>query len=123
MALNELPAFEPGLWEFKRTVESVAQPGTRPDTVRRCSDPRRDIRQKMTAMMSKGCRIVGMTHNGNRYRSKWSCMVEDGAVEVSNLIVADTTTAYQDVNESHYGQKTTRSVVEATRVGDCPNKP
>src|SRR5579862_2347402 len=116
MVLKEMPAFQSGLWEFRRTVEGAATAAAQPDAVRKCSDPINDIRRKMTEMMGKGCRLTGMTHNGNRYHSSWSCMVEDGSVAVSNLIIADTTTAYQDVNESRYGKKTTRSVVDATRV-------
>jgi len=118
-ALRGLPAFEPGLWEFRRTVESAARP-TDPDTVTKCSDPLSDIRRKMTEMMRKGCRIQGMTYVGNRLHSSWSCLVEDGAVAVSNLITADTPTSYQDVNEARYEQKSTRSVVTAKRVGACP---
>jgi hypothetical protein len=116
--LSQLPAFEPGLWEFHRTVESAASP-TEPDQITKCSDPLNEIQRKMMEMMRRGCRIQGMTHNGNHFQSKWSCPVEDGAVSVSNLITADTPTGYQDANEARYEQKTTRTVVVAKRIGDC----
>ena len=99
-------------------MESAASP-TEPDKITKCSDPLNYIRRKMTEMMGKGCRIQGMTHNGNHFRTNWSCLVEDGSVSVSNMITADTPTAFQDVNEQRYEQKTTRTVVVAKRIGDC----
>jgi len=119
--LAELPAFEPGMWEFRRTVELGTHPGNQPDRLSKCSDPLNDIRQKMTEMSRKGCRIVGMSHLGSKFRSTWSCAYGDGVVSVSNVITAANTTHYEDVNETRYGEKTTRTVVVATRTGNCPS--
>jgi hypothetical protein len=119
--LAELPAFEPGMWEFRRTVELGTHPGNHPDRLSKCSDPLNDIRQKMTEMSRKGCRIVGTSHLGSKFRSTWSCAYGDGVVSVSNVITAESATHYEDVNETRYGEKTTRTVVVATRTGDCPS--
>ena len=118
-----MPAFQPGLWEYRRTVESAAHPDAQPDTVRKCSDPLNDIRRKMTEMLGKGCRLIGIKHTGNRFHSSWSCAIQDGIVSISNLITTDSPTSYEDVNESRYFEKSTRSVVVATRVGDCAAAP
>jgi hypothetical protein len=119
--LGELPAFEPGLWEFRRKVEVGAPPAGQADRVSKCSDPRNDIRPKMTQMAGKGCRILGTTDLGHHFRTAgWSCVIEDGVVSVSNLITVVNTTSYEAINETRYGAKTNRTVVVATRVGDCP---
>lgn len=118
--LEQLPAFEPGLWEFRRTIQIGPHATDQPDVVSRCTDPRNDIRKKMTEMMGKGCRITGMWHSGDRFRAKWSCGVEDGVVSIVNVMTVAGTTGYEDVNETSYQQKSTRTKVTAKRVGDCP---
>lgn len=70
-------------------------------------------------MVQGGCRLVDVTHKGNGFHTTWNCPVGDGDVSVSNSITADGPTSYQDVNETRHGEKTTHSVIVATRMGDC----
>lgn len=119
--LDEMPVFQPGLWEYRRTVLSARAPAGEPDAVKKCSDPSSEIREKMTEMTGKGCRILDMKHLGNRFRSRWSCMMDEGMLDISNVIRAEGPTHYEDENESRYSDKMTHTVVVAKRIGDCPS--
>jgi hypothetical protein len=116
----ELPAFQPGLWEYRRQVLLAANPRAQESNVRKCSDPSSEIRQKMLELKQKGCQFSALTPKGNQYRSSWTCPVPGGVVVDRNVVTVKSETSYQDDNEVRSSGQLTRSTVMATRVGDCP---
>lgn len=42
---------------------------------------------------------------------------------MSDVLTVKGAEGYEDVTESHYKQRTTRSVIVATRIGPCPLLP
>lgn len=117
--LQEMPAFQPGVWTYHRSVEGSTTAAAEPNTLRKCSDPISDFRRNMTRMIQQGCRLIDGIHKGNDFHTTWTCPVGDGNVSVSNLITADGPTRYQGVNETRHGDKIARTVIVATRMGDC----
>ena len=116
----ELPAFQPGLWEYRRQVLRAANPKPQESNVRKCSDPSSEIRQKMLELQQKGCQFSALTPKGNQYRSSWTCPVPGGVVVDRNVVTVKSATRYQDDNEVRSSRQLTRSMVVATRLGDCP---
>ena len=120
----DLPVFKPGLWEYRRTVAVVGARGApQTTTVQKCSDPSADIRQKLAVTKQKGCRFSPMTREGSHYRSSWTCLVKGATLAMSDVLTAKSATSYEATNESRYGQRTTRTMVIATRIGECPLEP
>jgi len=49
------PVFQPGLWEYRRTLVSEKSAKPQVSTVRKCADPGADIREKMAALRKENC--------------------------------------------------------------------
>jgi hypothetical protein len=116
----ELPAFQPGLWEYRRQVLLAANPKAQESNVRKCSDPSSEIRRTMLELQQKGCQFSSLAAKGNQYRSSWTCPVPGGVVVDRNVVTVKSETSYQDDNEVRSSGQLTRSTVVATRLGDCP---
>lgn len=119
-AAAELPAFQPGLWEYERTVLTAANPKPQKTSLRKCSDPSREIRQRKSELQLKGCEFSPVLARGKQYLSTWRCPVGGGALIDRNVVTVNSTTSYQDDNVVHAGEHTSRSTVIANRVGECP---
>jgi len=116
----ELPAFRPGMWEYTRTTQ-VAGARAKPasTTVRKCSDPNREIREKLAQMKQKGCQFAPMTRQDSRYRASFTCPMNGASVRMSDIITVKSPASYEYANETHYGERVTRSTIAANRVGEC----
>jgi hypothetical protein len=108
------------MWEYQRTT-MVAGARGKPATasVRKCTDPSREIQEKLAQMKQKGCQFAPMSREGNHYRSTFMCPVQGGSLHMSEVITIKSNSSYEDANESRFGKQVTRTTVVATRVGEC----
>src|SRR5579872_2202391 len=51
---SELPPLQPGYWEFERTVFTTAQSTPQHTSIKKCSDPNLEIKQKLSDLQRKG---------------------------------------------------------------------
>ena len=116
----ELPAFQPGLWEYQRTVLTAADPKPQKSSIRKCSDPSSEIKQRMSELQRKGCQFSPLLTRGKQYLSTWRCPVSSGALIDRNVVTVHSDVSYQDDNEVHAGEHMSRSTVVANRLGECP---
>ena len=116
----DLPAFQPGFWEYQRTVMTAAKPDPQHSSVRKCSDPTNEIKQKLTELQRKGCQFSPVMVRGNQYFSTWRCPASSGQLIDRNVVTVISFTSYQDQNEVRSGEHVSRSTVVAKRVGECP---
>jgi Protein of unknown function (DUF3617) len=117
----ELPAFQPGMWEYRRTQLTVGRNKPQTTTVRKCSDPTSDIRKKLVDLEQRGCRFAPMSHSGNRYVMGWMCPTgNDRSVTFHDVLTVTSTQSYQDSSEAHQEQQVVHSEIVAIRIGKCP---
>jgi hypothetical protein len=116
----DLPAFQPGLWEYQRTVLTTADTNPRKSSVRKCSDPTSEIRRKLDELRQKGCQLSGPKSWGNRYQSTWRCPSASGPLIVRDTVTVNSETSYQDDNQINAGARITRSTIVANWLGNCP---
>jgi hypothetical protein len=119
---SDLPAFQPGLWEYQRTVTTAANPRPQHSSLKKCSDPSREIQQKLADLQHKGCQFSPVTVRGNQYLSTWRCPASSGQLVDRNVVTVISFTSYQDDNEVRSGEHVSRSTVIARRVGECPDQ-
>ena len=115
------PALRPGMWEYPRTTQVVgARSKPEGTTVRKCSDPNREIREKLAQMKQKGCQFAPMTRQDNHYRTSFTCPTQGAPVKMSDVITVKSASSYEYANETHYGERVSRATIVANRVGECP---
>jgi hypothetical protein len=116
----DLPAFQPGLWEYQRTVLSMADGKPQKSSVSKCSDPTSEIRRKLDELRHKGCQFSRPTSRDNRYQSTWRCPSSGGPLVVRDTVTVNSASSYQDDNQVNAGGRITHSSIVASRLGDCP---
>jgi hypothetical protein len=117
-----LPAFRPGLWEYRRT--QLSSSGGKPQTVtiRKCSDPKAEFKQKVAQLKQRGCVFRPLKHNGRRFEATWRCSAPDGAIlAVRDVITVNSEESYLNESEAFVSHQATHSTIVATRQGDCPS--
>ncbi len=122
-AEGELPAFQPGLWEYQRSLVSAAHDTPRQATIKKCSDPSEEMRKKRLELKQKGCRFSPTVHTGNSYSASWTCPAHGGVVAMSQVITVTSDSSYEDANEARFEDQVMRTRIVATRVGACPLLP
>jgi hypothetical protein len=120
-AVTPLPSFQPGLWEYRRTMFDQGSNKPQLSTVTKCSDPTSDIRQKMESLKGKSCQFTSTRHIQDHYVSNWICQTGNGPVRFHDVLTAKDAATYVDVSEAQLSQRVTRSRLEAVRLGDCPS--
>jgi hypothetical protein len=115
-----LPAFQPGMWEYRRTLVSTGSGQPQMSTVKKCADPTADIQQKMAELRKKNCQFATPRRIQDHYVSNWVCPTPNGPARFHDVLTAKDTIAYQDVSEARVAQRITRSSIEAVRIGACP---
>lgn len=115
----ELPKFQPGMWEFRRTVIKGAGSEPQVKTLRICSDPSAEFRGKLEELQKKGCQFEAPRRRQDQYISSWTCVTSSGMLRFHDTLIAQNQTHYQNVTEGHNGGQVVRSNVDALRVGEC----
>jgi hypothetical protein len=119
-AAVELPSFEPGLWEFRRTLTTTQSVKPQVSSIKKCANPEIEIREKLQALKKKGCEFAPLKRHDNRYTSSWTCPTTAGAVKFRDVLTVKDATHYEDLSEMRSAQQVTQQKIEATRVGECP---
>ena len=117
---TELPVLQPGLWQYERTVVTVADPKPQKSSLKKCSDPTTEMKNKLYELKQKGCQFSPVMTRGNQFLSTWRCPVASGPLVDRNVLTVTDTTSYQDDNEVRSGEHSSRSTVRAKRLGECP---
>jgi hypothetical protein len=116
-----LPAFRPGLWEYRRTQISSAGGKPQTATIRKCSDPSAEFNQKLAQLKQRGCVFRPLKQNGRRYEATWRCAAPDGAIlAIRDVITVNSVESYLNESEAFVSHEATHSTIVATRQGDCP---
>lgn len=116
----QLPVFQAGLWQYRRTVVKSDAPTPHVSMLRKCADPSAEIRTKMTQLESRSCQFAPLAHQRNRYLARWTCATPLGPMSFRAVLIAKGATSYEDLNEMRSTQSVTRQRIEAVRVGECP---
>ena len=116
----ELPRFQAGLWEYRRTLVRGDKTKPQVTTVKKCADPAAEMREKMEALRKKSCQFTPLRRNQDHYVSSWLCPAPGGPVRFRDVLIASDLTSYQDVSEAHSAQHVTQQKIEARRLGECP---
>ena len=116
----ELPAFQPGLWEYRRTLVNGRSPQPQVSTTRKCSNPTADIRDKMEQLRKKNCQFAPLKHINDHYISSWVCHTPTGVMRFRDVLTVKDPASYQDVSETHSTQHVSQQKIEAVRLGECP---
>lgn len=120
----ELPDFQPGMWEYRRTQLSEGRNKPQATTVRKCSDPTSDIKKKLVDLEQRGCRFAPMRRSGNRYVMSWMCPTgNDRSVTFHDILTVTSAGSYQDSSEAHQQQQVVHSEITAMRIGTCSGQP
>jgi len=114
----ELPAFRPGLWEYRRTL--MRSGGPQVSTTRKCTNPGAEMREKMTELKKKNCQFAPLRRSNEHYISSWICQTSAGATRFRDVLTATDDSSYQDVSETHSAQHVSQQKIEARRLGECP---
>ena len=116
----ELPRFQAGLWEYRRTLVSGQSAKPQVSMVRKCADPSADIREKIADLKKKNCQFTPLRRNQDHYLSSWVCQTPKGAMRFRDVLTASDESSYQDVSETHSAQHISQQKLEARRLGECP---
>jgi len=118
LAAEQLPDFRPGLWEFKRSVDSGdGKPATL--TNQKCTSPTDDMNLKTESMATSGCHASPVSRTGNIYSFSFKCTLQGVPVESKSVITFVNESAYKVDVETKQGSRISREQLDARRVGDC----
>ena len=114
---DDFPKFRPGLWEFKRTIEG-ARGTTKPLTseLKECTDPTLTFTKRGEL---PGCKLSPMTRKGNTYTFTADCKIQGVDVHSGSATVVESDSAYKLTVETTAGDRHTKEVLVAKRIGDC----
>jgi hypothetical protein len=114
---DDFPKFRPGLWEFKRTVEG-AKGTTKPivTELQKCTDPTENFTKRGEL---PGCKLTPMTRKGSTYSFTVDCNIKGVDVHSGSATVVESDSAYKLTIETTAGDRHTREVLVAKRIGDC----
>jgi len=119
----EVPFFEPGMWEYRRTVVKDGSPSPQISMLRKCADPSTEIRTKFVELGKRSCRFAPLAHRPHRYISSWICPTPLGPTRFRAVLIVRSTGGYTDLSEMRTTQHVARQRIEATRIGECPVTP
>src|SRR6266704_3688786 len=60
----ELPALQPGMWEYHRSMVIGERGKPQIASVKKCGDPTADFKQKLAELKKKGCQFTPLMQSG-----------------------------------------------------------
>jgi hypothetical protein len=117
--VQQPPTFQPGLWEYRRTVIRGDSANPQVTPVTKCTDPTADIRQKAEQVTSKNCQFTPLRHNNDRYQSSWTCPTPQGPLHFRDVLIANDATSYESASEVRSSRQVTQQRIEARRLAGC----
>ena len=117
-----LPAFQPGLWLYRRTVVKEDSPTPRVSVLKKCADPSTEIRDKMVQLKRQSCEFTPLARRRGRYFSSWICPTPLGPTKFHAVLIVRGSRGYTDLSEMRTREHIARQRIEATRIGECPDK-
>jgi len=115
----DLPHFQPGLWEYRRTLIKPGPGQPQVSTFQKCSNPTTEFQQKMAELEKKGCRFLPIERNPQGYISRWTCPTSAGPISFRDVLISQNDTTYQTVSEAHNDEQVVRTTIDAVRLGEC----
>ena len=115
----ELPFFQPGLWEYRRTVMNDDSPGPQVSMLRKCADPSTEIRQKKAQLESRSCKFAPLARRHGRYISSWTCPTPLGPTKFRAVLIVRGAVRYTDLSEMRAANHFARQRIEAAWIGEC----
>ena len=115
----DVPRFEPGLWQYRRTVMGDDSPARKISVLRKCADPSTEIRRKMADLEKRSCQFAPLAHRHNRYLSSWTCPTPLGPTRFSAVLIVRGSAGYTDLSEMRSAQHSARQRIDAVRIGEC----
>jgi hypothetical protein len=114
---DDVPKFRPGLWEFKRTIEG-ARGTTKPITqdLQKCTDPTENFTKRGEL---PGCTLSPIARKGSTYSFTADCNIKGVDVHSGSATVVESDSAYKVTIETTAGDRHTKEVLVAKRIGDC----
>jgi len=116
----EIPFFQPGLWEYRRTMVKDGTPSPQISTLRKCADPTVEIREKMAELGKRSCRFAPLAHRQHRYFTSWICPTPLGPTRFHAVLIVRGPAGYTDLSEMRTTEHVARQRIEASRIGECP---
>ena len=120
----EVPKFEPGMWEYRRTMRTkkpkVGDAPPEPEVSKRCGNPTSDIRQRLASLASQGCRNSPLVYREDHYQFTSVCSAANGVAVIHDVLTFKSSTGYQEDEDVMHAPQVTHTSTVATRVGECP---
>jgi hypothetical protein len=121
-AATGLPVFQAGLWQYRRTVMKDDSRAPQVSMLRKCADPSAEIRTKMAQLERRSCQFAPLSHRHGRYFSSWVCPTPLGPTRFRAVLIVRGAGSYTDLSEIRTTEHVARQRIEATRIGECPER-
>ena len=118
-AAAQLPVFQAGLWQYRRTVVNSDSPTPQVSMLKKCADPSTEIREKMAQLGHNGCQFAPLARRHGRYISSWTCPTPLGPTRFSAVLIVRGAVRYTDLSEMRAANHFARQRIEAARIGEC----
>ena len=114
------PTLRKGMWEFNRTVEGQGA-GGKPITLtnKKCADPSADMKRMKESLSKQGCKFTAPTINANTYTVSSECKIQGVPVQSQSVVTIESDSAYRVQVTSGGGDRSTKELLIAKRVGEC----
>ena len=118
-AAVQLPVFQAGLWQYRRTVVNSDSPTPHVSMLKKCADPSTEIREKMAQLGHNGCQFAPLARRHGRYISSWTCPTPLGPTRFRAVLIVRGAVRYTDLSEMRAGQRVDRQRIDAAWIGEC----
>jgi hypothetical protein len=119
IAAEEAPAFRPGLWEFKRTIDPGVAGKSQELASTRCASPSEDMKRQREKLQQVGCTFSPVSRSGKVYTFTAQCPVHGVQGESKTALTVESDSAYSVRVEIKQGAQTATEVLKARRTGEC----
>ena len=121
-AAVQLPVFQAGLWQYRRTVVNSDSPTPQVSMLKKCADPSTEIREKMAQLGHNGCQFAPLALRHGRYISSWTCPTPLGPTRFRAVLIVQGAVRYTDLSEMRAANHFARQRIDAAWIGECSTR-